>query len=134
MPVSAKNAATMAELLKSHGLTGDSRLYRSTLPEFLEPTKQPGVFRLSANTEPSESVTNVYGQGHLVLAEKVGAGLAFSQAREHQWKDARRKQVEVRLQDVLDQGGLVYPVESVVTEKVWYFTLPAGGVAVRVVD
>ena len=33
-------------------------------------------------------------------------------------------EVEVRLEDVLRQGGLVYPVESVSVERVWYCTLP----------
>ena len=36
--------------------------------------------------------------------------------------------VAVRLGDVLAQGGLIYPVESVITEKVWYCTLPAGSI------
>ncbi len=38
--------------------------------------------------------------------------------------------VAVRLGDVLDQGGMPYPVESVITEPVWYVTLPAGQVRV----
>ena len=42
-----------------------------------------------------------------------------------------RKLVEIRLGDVLAQGGLVYPVESVVTEKTWFMTLPQGAVPVR---
>lgn len=40
-------------------------------------------------------------------------------------------EVEVRLQDILDQGGLVYPVESVTVERAWYCTLPAGSIEVR---
>jgi hypothetical protein len=28
----------------------------------------------------------------------------------------------------------VYPVESVISERVWYFTLPEGGVRVRGID
>ncbi len=131
---SSKTAAALAQLLRSNGFTSASRFYRATLPEFLEPTDEPGYFRISANAEPSESVTNVYSHDHLCLAEQVGPGLAFSQSREMQWTGAGRKRIELRLQDVLDQGGLLYPVQSVVTEKVWYFTLPSGSVRVRVVD
>ena len=40
-------------------------------------------------------------------------------------------EVEVRLQDILQQGGLLYPVESVTVERVWYCTLPGDGVDVR---
>jgi hypothetical protein len=39
-------------------------------------------------------------------------------------------EVVVRLGDILDQGGLVYPVESVAIEKAWYCTL-LGSVNVR---
>ena len=42
-----------------------------------------------------------------------------------------RMEVVVRLGDILDQGGLVYPVESVSIEKAWYCTLPSGSVNVR---
>jgi hypothetical protein len=31
-------------------------------------------------------------------------------------------EVEVVLQDILLQGGLIYPVESVTVERVWYCT------------
>jgi hypothetical protein len=43
-------------------------------------------------------------------------------------------EVEVRLGDLLAQGALVYPVESVTVEKAWYCTMPAGDVIVRIVS
>jgi hypothetical protein len=42
-----------------------------------------------------------------------------------------RVEVEVRLADIIAQGGLVYPVESVTVERVVYCTLPSGSVTVR---
>lgn len=45
-----------------------------------------------------------------------------------------RTGVEIRLQDALDQGGRIYPVESVITGRVWYLTLPEGGVVVREIE
>lgn len=39
--------------------------------------------------------------------------------------------VAVRLGDILRQGGLIYPVESVTVERVWYCTLPSDSVEVR---
>jgi hypothetical protein len=42
-----------------------------------------------------------------------------------------RVEVEVQLADILQQGGLVYPVESVTVERVVYCTLPEGAVTVR---
>ena len=125
--------AALDELMRSHGFDTDSRFYRATLPEFLSPAGEPDVYRLSANDDPSESVVNVYAGGHTWLAQQIGPGLAFVETKDNEWCASERVGVEVRLQDVLDQGGLIYPVESVVTDRAWYFTLPAGTVAVRAV-
>jgi len=139
------------KLLEEHGLAADTRLYREATPDSLAPTETPGVFRLRANATPSEAVIDVYGQGYLVQAEQVGPGLAFAESPAPNWqetmemralKEGRGKrapgsdavEVEVRLQDILRQGGLLYPVESVTVERVWYCTLPADAVDVRAVN
>ena len=126
-----QSRAVLEELMREHDFTGDSRFRRHTLAEFLEPTDEPGVFRLSANEDPSEAITDVYEGGHGKLAANVGPGLAFVPSAGEDWRSADRKLVEVRLQDVLDQEGRVYPVSSVTTEPVFYFTLPEGSVKVR---
>jgi hypothetical protein len=70
----------------------------------------------------------------MILAEQVGPGLAFAESVDNEWRGEGRMAVEVSLKDVLDQGGLMYPVESIITDRVWYMTLPAGHVVVRVVE
>ena len=124
--------ATLERLLADHGLTADSRLYRSTMPEHLAPTDDPEVRTLSANPDPSEAVIDAYEGGHVTTATQLGPGLAFAEAEDHQWRAEGRVVVAVKLGDVLTQGGLVYPVESVITERVWYCTLPAGGIRASV--
>ena len=121
----------LSELLAENGLDPDSILYRETLTDFLEKTPRAGVFLLTANEDPSEAVVDVYGGGHVSLAAQIGAGLAFAESRDNQWQSDERVTVAVRLGDVLDQGGLIYPVESVITEKVWYLTLPESKIVVR---
>ena len=118
-------------LMQENGFTAKSRFYRATLPEFLSQTDQPGVYQISAMDDPSEAVVDVYGGGHITLAQQIGPGLAFSESADHEWLESDRTAVEVRLQDALDQGGLIYPVESVITDRIWYLTLPDGGVSVR---
>ena len=138
-------------LLEEHGLRGDTRLYREAMREALIPAGAAGVYRLSANPRPGEAVIDVYAQGHLVQAEQVGPGLAFAESPSPDWQETMemralkagrgslgvpaedRVEVEVRLQDILSQGGLIYPVESVTVERAWYCTLPAGSVNVRAV-
>ena len=61
----------------------------------------------------------------------MGPDLAFAESSDNEWSTSERKTIEVRLEEVLGQGGLIYPVESVITERVWYFTLPQGWVTVR---
>lgn len=122
--------AKVSELMESHGFTGETCFYRYTLPEFLEPLQEPGTYLISANADPSEAVVNLYAGGHIGLAAQVGAGLAFAESA-NDWEGPGRTRVELVLQDVLDQGGRLYPVESVVTQRVWYFTLPKQTVRVR---
>ena len=141
--------AVLDKLLQENGLTADTRLYRDAMRTALLRADVPGAYRLAANATPSEAVIDVYGQGHLVQAEQVGPGLAFAESGGPNWQETMEMralhsgrgslgvpsadfiEVEVRLQDILRQGGLIYPVESVTVEKVWYCTLPAGSVEVQ---
>ena len=122
-------AHKVEEVLRDHGLSRDSILYRESLETFVE-RDDAGFETVTANGDPSEALVNVYEGGHVALAAQIGAGLAFTERRENQWREEGRVTVAVRLGDVLDQGGLLYPVESVITEPVWYVTLPAGRVRV----
>jgi hypothetical protein len=131
--MSGHDDSTMAkldEVMQSAGLTGETLLYRQSLPEFLQPTEEEGVYTITANSDPSEALVDVYDQGHIILAVHIGPGLSFVESPSNEWEDADRTGVAVRLQDVLDQGGLIYPVESAITEGVWYLSLPEGGVRV----
>ena len=139
-------------LLRDHRLFVETPLYREAMRDALTPTGTPGVFRLEANTSPSESVVDVYGNGYIVQAEQVGPGLAFAESDQPNWQEtmemramkmtktsrakasANHVEVEIRLGDILEQGGLVYPVESVTVERAWYCTLPAGSIEVREVS
>src|SRR5688572_3895164 len=144
----AATQAVLSKLLEEHNLDGDARLYREAMRESLIPTGQPGVYSLPANPNPSESVVDVYGPGYVVQADQVGAGLAFAESASPNWQETMelrtlraspeklrsstdRVEVEVRLDDILRQGGLIYPVESVTVERAWYCTLPEGKVDVR---
>jgi hypothetical protein len=136
-------------LLAEHRLFADTPLYREAMRDALTPTGTPGVFRLPANSNPSESVVDVYGQGYVIQAEQVGPGLAFAESEDSNWQETMEMralkatrttrarlaedhvEVEIRLGDILSQGGLVYPVESVTVERAWYCTLPIGSVEVR---
>jgi hypothetical protein len=122
----------VAEFMEANGLDGDTRLYRYSDAEHVTAVSE-GVHRLSANTDPTEAVTNVYEQGHVELAVHLGSGLSFAESAENTWKADGRICVELKLADALEQGGRVYPVDSITTERVWYVTLPEGSVPVRVV-
>ena len=143
-PRDAAAEAVLSRLLDEHHLTGDTRLYREAERSSLTETGTAGVYRLAANPHPSEAVIDVYGPGYVVQAELVGPGLAFAETATPNWQETvemralregsraeDRVEVEVRLADLLDQGGRIYPVESVTVERAWYITLPSGGINVR---
>ena len=48
------------ELMDSNGLTGESLLYRATLPEFLTPLGDTGAYSIYAKNDPSEAVVDVF--------------------------------------------------------------------------
>jgi hypothetical protein len=121
----------LQDLMEAHGLTEDTVLYRETLPDFLSDTDYPGMYSLSANDDPTEAVIDVYGGGHISLAAQIGQGLGFAESAENQWRAEDRVTIAVRLGDVFAQGGLIYPVESVITERIWYLSMPEGEVIVR---
>lgn len=134
-----------------HNLRPDTRLYREAVRGSLVSAGAPAMYRLQANAQPSESVVDVYGQSYLVQADQVGPGLAFAESALPAWQETMemramkvgpgkaalapedRVEIEVLLKDILDQGGLIYPVESVTVEKVWYCTLPSGSITVRAI-
>ena len=122
---------TLDKLMSQHGLSGDTLLYRATLPEFLSTDEATDTVRVTANSDAPEAVIDVYGNGHVSGASQVGPGLAFTETQDNEWLAEDRRNVCARLQDVLDQGGLIYPVESVITDKAWYATLPSGTIRVR---
>jgi len=129
--VPEKSQAVLDGLMQENSFTGETRFHRQSLPRFLTPAESTGVSRVSANPDPSEAVVDIYGEGNVSLAVHAGPGLAFTDSPDNEWQDPERVSIEVRLQDVLDQGGLIYPVESIITSRVWYFTLPEGSVEVR---
>lgn len=139
----------LERLLADRQLTADSRLYREALFSTLVPTGVPGVFRLPANAAPAEAVIDVYGAGHVMQAEQVGAGLAFARTATPNWQETMELrtlradrgappdphvEVSVRVEDLIAQGGLAYPVESVTVEEALYWTLPTGSIEVRMVE
>jgi hypothetical protein len=130
MPEGQQADDRLAETLEAHGLQRATVLYRETLEEFLSYDDASGEWSISANPDPSEAVIDVYAGGHVALAAQIGPGLAFTTRRGSEWASDHRVTVALELGDALDQGGLVYPVESVITDTVWYVTLPDGRVRV----
>jgi hypothetical protein len=143
--------AALEKVLREHGLARDSRLYREATRDSLTPTDTADVYRLAANTHSTDSVIDIYGQGYMVQAEEVGPGLSFAESATPDWQEtmemrvlqakrgdiaasaAERVEVEVHVEDILRQGGRIYPVQSVTVERAWYCTLPSGSVEVRAI-
>jgi len=116
--------------LKGEGLSIDTVLYRSTLPEYL--FTDAGEHWLKANEEPTEMVVDSYGSGHTMMASEIGSGLAFTEEVEDDYKLGGRVYVSVRLQDVKDQGGLVYKDVSSHVLNSYFLHMPKHRIQVEI--
>jgi hypothetical protein len=119
--------ADVLQALQDSDFSLESRLYRFTLPQFL--TGEGEGCRITANPKPEESVRDIYGGGVTIFAEDLPPGLTFARTRENQWQAEDRVAVEVRLGDILQAGGRLYPVEFF--EDAFYLTFPQGSAPVR---
>ncbi|MFT5169376.1 MAG: hypothetical protein ACI8P3_004625 [Saprospiraceae bacterium] len=119
----------IAILMKSEGLSKDTIFYRYTYEEHLIKTEE-GKYKLSANDSATEMVEDYYISGHLVMAKYVGRGLAFTLEKDNEYKSDSKVCVEIRLSEILDQGGLIYPDRSSYETSSYFLTMPEGSVSV----
>jgi hypothetical protein len=122
----------LTTLIEANGWDRSTRFFRHNLRSHLDPAPEPGLFRMRANPDPTEAVEDIYAGGHTAQASDKGPGLAFSDEPDDQWSSPDHVCVSIRLGDVLDQGGVIYPVQSVITASVWYMTLPGESIEARV--
>jgi len=120
----------LVDLINQNNFNENTYFYRYTSAEFLTPSGTDNEFLITSNPNPTESVINIYKDGHIWAAKDIGAGLAFTESIDDEWKSDDKICVKILLSDILEQGGMIYSVESVIIAKTWYFTLPSGKVKV----
>ena len=119
----------MVILMKSEGLTKDTKVYRYTSEEHMIKADD-GKYKLSANDSATEMVEDYHKSGHLIMAKYVGQGLAFTLEKDNEYKSEAKICVEMPLSEILDQGGLVYPDRSSYETSSYFLTMPEGSVKV----
>ena len=117
----------MTDLLVEEYLTAESVLYRFTSEKYLEKDNN-GDYFLHAKTEPIDMVIDRYhGHYHVFIAREIGRGLSFLSKPVREYQIPGRVCVKVKIQDVLDQGGLLYTVSSLPAYiKAFFVSLPGG--------
>jgi len=116
--------------INEEGLSLDTLLYRSTLSEFL--IEDAGEHWIQANEQPTEMVVDSYRSGHTMMASEIGSGLAFTKEIEEDYKLEGRVYVSVQLQDVKDQGGLIYKDVSSHVLNSYFLHMPKGKIQVEI--
>ena len=95
-----------------------------------------GIVSILAKENAEELIIDLYqGQGHSFMARNIGFGLAFTTDIEEDYIIEGKIGVKVKLKDILNQGGLIYPVISVpeyITS--FFFSLPNGKVQVELLN
>ena len=120
----------ISKLMKAKGLDDKSVLYRYSLIEYLDKLED-GSTIINANPSATEMVEDVYGSGHILMASSFGPGLSFTIQPEEEFNSEEHTLVSVKLGDVLEQGGKIYPDKSTYTLNAYYLTIPAGMIKVQ---
>lgn len=118
------------QFMKENQLDGDSVLYRYTSRKYL--SEKNGDLFLNAKIKPIDMVVDRYhGHWEVFIGSEIGQGISFLSSKEDEYKDGGRVCVQLKLDDALEQGALIYEVTSLPTYlKAYFFTLPAGSVKV----
>lgn len=117
----------LQQLMKEKGLTEETIFYRYTYPEFLKSIGE-NRFMLSANDQATELVVDIYESGLREMAHNFGPGLTCLLQQEASFELPEKVCVKIKLKDILDQGGLLYPDDSSFVEGAFYMTMPKGEV------
>ena len=123
---------SLKSFLKENHLSSESKLVRYTSKNYLEYSN--GHWYLKAKKEPFEMVVdNYHGFSEVFIASEIGQGIAFLTTNEKEYESSNRICIEVNLNDVLIQGGLVYIVTSLPAYlKAFFCTLPEGKVKIAI--
>ena len=129
----AKDKKILEKFMFEHKLNEDSILYRYTSKNYL--IEEKGSHFIKAKSEPIEMVIDDYnGYGEVFIASEIGHGLAFLTNREEEYEIEDRVCVEIKLSDIIKQGGLIYKVTSLPAYLTSYFaTLPSGTIKVKII-
>lgn len=120
----------LTKFLFENNLTPENKLYRYTSKEYLK--KIDNQLYIESKASPTDMLIEIYhGFGEVYIASEVAQGLSFLSKREDEYNRSDRVCVEIKLKDVIDQGGLVYTVTSLPAYlKVFFCTLPEGKIKV----
>jgi len=131
--INDKEFEILNDIMVEYNLSSESVLFRYSLPKHLITSKQGTT--VHAKDNPEEIIIDRYqGAGHSVHARNIGAGLAFTLVAEEVYKSSRKVCIEVKIKDIIEQGGLIYKVTSVPAHiDAFFFTLPKGNVRIKVV-
>ena len=132
--LTAEEQQILSAFMQENHLTPESKLYRYTSRSYLK--EIDGHLYLEAKTNPSDMVIDRYhGFWEVFMSSEIGKGISFLSNMEKEYERSERVCVEIKLENVLEQGGLVYKVTSLPAYiNAFFCTLPEGKVKVLIVD
>ncbi len=132
--ITDKEFEILNDIMSAYNLSSESVLFRYSLPKHISTTDQ-SITTINAKDNPEEIIIEGYqGGGHSIHASNIGPGLAFTLVAEEDYKTPHKVCIEVKIKDIIEQGGLIYKVTSVPAHiNAFFFTLPQGKVKVKVV-
>jgi hypothetical protein len=120
----------LTQFLASQGFTPETILYRYSFPEYIAELED-GSKIINANPSATEMIEDIYNSGHIFKASELGMGLSFTTEIEKSFKTDEHVLISVRICDIIDQEGMIYPDKSTYTLNAFYLTMPEGFVKVE---
>lgn len=114
---------------RTYGLTPDTVMFRYTFCEDLAETAE-GELGITGNPHPSEIHVHIHQDTIAWMAKNIGPGISFSVSAVNGWKADAILCMWVTTQDIIEQGGRIYPVASSIYKGVMYVATPPEGLRV----
>jgi hypothetical protein len=128
-----KKQKELLAFMKENKLTPETKLYRYTSKDYLK--NIDGKLYLKAKKKPTDMIIDIYNgsSDNVFIASEMGQGISFLSIQEEEYESSGRVCIEIKIKDVLDQEGMIYPITSLPSYlKAFYCTIPNGLVKVKI--
>lgn len=111
-------------VMEENGFNENSKFYRVTNPEYIVGKTDDGRYLIRGNPESIVTVDDLYENKENTRASSLEPGINVMSKPSDKYNSHGELMVEVRLGDMLTQGGKIYKDRGSGSHRAWYLTVP----------